>query len=418
MFSKVFNINYNRNLYILLLLVILFQLTALKYIWGINHLSRLINGSLFIILLYFSMKAVLTGKYHRRIWLLYIFPGIFISFGILFNIFLNSLDGRQAFSFLGEIMPWLVYLSVPYWMNKFHYPLKQLWYIFYVFMFLASLIGVCDYFLTFSGLNYLHHVMTSGGPFVSSLFCLYYQLQDGSLHGRLYSVFLEPGTFAMYLLPAMAYAFFYKRYFSLILFILAMFLTRSLGGLIGGILLLISLGLWQSGSKKKFVVVGMLLLLFLGWIGGAGNYLQRQYYHRVKSRTDRIFALEQGFSDLPKMIQIQPFGAKLYGSTAEQKENNEFYTGYTFTPMNNFRFGGVFALLGYCLVLFVSLGVLVSSRNRDSLSLEDRTVLSSIFPLFSFVIQRICLWDSAIFALLFAPVVLKLLINARQASRK
>ena len=101
--------------------------------------------------------------------------------------------------------------------------------------------------------------------------------------------------------------------------------------------------------------------------------------------------------------------------STEQAISNPAYIGSNFTPGNAFNLGGILSFLGYLAVLFVSLWYAIMSLFRKGLSLDEQSAVVSIFFLFPFIFQRGVAWDSSIFALLFAPFIIKFLRAQRKS---
>ncbi|MCF6768116.1 hypothetical protein L3V86_07060 [Thiotrichales bacterium 19S11-10] len=390
-----------KALYIFLLLVFIFQMTALKYIWGLEFISRAVNMLLLLIFMYFSFISLLQGAYPRRIWILYILPGVLIVLGMSINIAWNVLGDFSNLSFFGLIIPWVAYLAVPYWHDKYTslYPVEGLWNIYYLLMFVVSVIAIIDYYLTFNGLNYTHRILTSGGYFVASLFSLYYQLPDGQLHYRMYGVFMEPGTFGMFLLPAVFYAFYYKKYLPLMIFAIAIYMINSLGVYVS-LLLAIVLVLFIRGIKNWLYLIVLILLGFCS-IYFVMSFTMHMLAHKQLSLGVRVDVLNNFFKYISHLMLIYPLGAPLKNN---MQYLNGIYVGSTFSVFNSFITGGIFAIIGYIMCLCVTLCYAIVSLFTDATKTE-RMAFTSIVAIFPFVFQRSSLWDSALFAIMFAPSV-------------
>ena len=399
----------NKAIYITFWLVIVFQLTALKFMWDMTSVARCVNAVLFIVLLYLLFAKSLTGKYSTGIWVQYMLPGLLLTFGILLNIVLNIHQSHslRVLAYLGFIFPWLCYLIIPYWMKRCEYPLERIWRFFYLFMLWGTTLSLIDYFLSFHGMNYLREINTSGGPFISGPFAIYWPLKDGSLYDRMQGIFLEPGTLAMWLLPAVAYAFFHKKYYSIILFIVALYLIRSLGGWISFIVLIFFMQFFVK-VRHKWIYIFLIFCIMFSVILALGSIqlLEKNYYLKDKSRSVRVENIIQGVELLPNMLINRPLGLKLESTTKKMEADNKYYVGSNFMPVYSFVIGGILAFIGYLYILYYSLYSTMRALYKKHLSQIDKVVYSSLIPLFLFIIQRSSLWDSALFAFLFSPALI------------
>ena len=94
-------------------LVILFQLTNLKYIWGLEGIARLANLSLLLVLSIYAIGSLALKTFDRRVWLFYVVPGLFVLVGMLVNIVRNMAADGAVLSYFGLMLPWAAYLTVP-----------------------------------------------------------------------------------------------------------------------------------------------------------------------------------------------------------------------------------------------------------------------------------------------------------------
>jgi hypothetical protein len=95
-----FKIKLSHFVIFLLWVVLIFQFTVLRYIWGVELLGRTMN---FLMLGIFSLVAlisVLTFRFNRSTWIFYIIPSLCIFLGMFFNISVNVLQNFQLFLLL------------------------------------------------------------------------------------------------------------------------------------------------------------------------------------------------------------------------------------------------------------------------------------------------------------------------------
>lgn len=383
---------------------VLFQITAYKYIWGIEWVSRLLNIAMIIMFSGYAVYALNKFKYNKNVFIFYIIPGFLVYIGFFVNISIESIFNINVINQYGALLPWAVYLVIPGLVKLGKLDVSSLWLYFNYFMLATVLISIAEYFLLFAGLIAPRPIVTSGGPFLAGYFSMLYEVKPGEFHDRFYASFLEPGTLAMFLLPVMAYAFLHRKYFSLIVFCLAMYMARSLGGFIGVAMLIPLLVYFRMNKGTLLRIAFSFFSIFLVGTFFAGDLIE-SYEGRANSREIREKNVSGTLKNLPNLIMNYPFGLPLTEST-EQAQQNELFTGSNFTPGNAFNYGGILSFVGYVAILFVSLGYAIISLFRKSLTLDEKTAVVSIFILIPFIFQRNVVWDSPVFALLFAPFVI------------
>ena len=120
--------------------------------------------------------------------------------------------------------------------------------------------------------------------------------------------------------------------------------------------------------------------------------------------------------NLPALLVRFPLGFELALET-ETAQRSEFYYGANFAPGNYLRRGGVVAFIGYLLCLGVSCGIALASLLRADLSRHEKIVFTSILVLLPFAVQRTVIWDTALFAFLLAPSLLRVLGSPGRSGR-
>jgi len=201
-----------------------------------------------------------------------------------------------------------------------------------------------------------------------------------------------------------------KKYIGLVVFIMGLYLSHSLGGMIG-VAMIIPLLLFLSTNKRRMPLVIPAFVLILSSSVIVISYMDvftLAYENKDLSRTVRTDNIRDTINNLPTMLINIPMGIKLAeGSISASK--SEYYYGANFTPGNALQMGGISAFLGYLAVLFVSLVAAFLSIIRKNLSLDEKVVFTSLIVLFPFIFQRTVVWDSALFAFLFAPSIIRFL---------
>lgn len=408
MTKSLYYLRQNKNSRIVLfafLATILFQITAYKFIWGVEVLSRIVN---LIVLIFFSgygFYTLATLKFNKNIFYFYVVPGLFVYIGMFFNTANSAIGNSNVLNQFGLLLPWAIYLAVPALLKSGKLNVYSLWRYFYYFILATILTGILEYFLIFSDFIKPRPIVTSGGQFLAGSFSMLYAIETGELHYRFYASFMEPGTLAMFLLPAMAYAFLHRKYISLSIFVTGLILSDSLGGFIGAAMLVPILAYYGGSNKSRVAsLIAAFASMFLMVALFYGNFSE-SYENKQNSRIVREENLSGTFTNLQASILNYPMGFPLTEST-ELAQQNILYSGSNFSPGNAFMQGGIFAFLGYITVLIASLWYALTMAFRKGLSIDEQVTVVSIFCLMPFIFQRTVVWDSSIFALLFAPFII------------
>ena len=388
-------------------ITVIFQITAYKSIWNLEWASRLLNTTVLIIFSTYAYNALLKYKFKGNVVGFYIIPGFLVYIGFCINISIGSISNPNIMNKFGLLIPWAIYLAVPGLIRSGKLDVSKLWLYFNYFMLATVSLSVFEYYLLFSGIIAPRQIVASGMPFLSGYFSMLYELETGEPHYRFYASFSEPGTLAMFLLPAMAYASLHRKFFSLVIYIGALYLSDSLGGFIGAAMLIVLYVYFRFNSRPLLAVVYCLLLASTIAIIFSTELFKR-YEEKELSATVREENAVAAVSGLPDKLLKYPFGLPITEST-EEAERNKYYAGSNFTPGNAFDLGGILSLVGYLPVLFVSFWYAMTSLFRKYLSLDEQAAVVSIFCLLPFIFQRTVVWDSSVFALLFAPYVIAFL---------
>ena len=385
---------------LLLFIVLVFQLSILPDTLGIKPLGRVFNALALAAFLGLAVIAFARG-HMGRVAGLYVVPVLLVVVGISINVARNlSVESLGAAS---ALLPWLAALSVPFMRSL---DTEQAWRIFYRFMLAASIVSALEYAAVFGGLFTPGAVHTDRGDFLKGVISLFYGLDDGSIHYRMYGIFAEPGTYAMYLLPAIAYAFVYRKWWALPVFIGCFYLTDSLGGYLSLVVLVVSYLFWRSRRRS----VGLLVVAVVAFVGAytllgnfSGQYEQKQASRIVREENVTLFR-----DNFANIILSSPFGLPLTGKSMSELANvNINYIGSNFEIYTVFVRGGILALLGYTIFL-----VWVAWRSVRFLfsGHRDRTLVCALVTLpalLLFVAQRETIFASALFAFLYAQPLLR-----------
>ncbi|MBA3656427.1 MAG: hypothetical protein H0W69_03640 [Gemmatimonadaceae bacterium] len=383
----------------LMLASLVFQTTVLPDTLDIHSISRVANLVIMVVFFALSLRVFLRGRM-RKLPLFYFAPIALILVAYSINI-LRSLS-VETIGYVAGLLPWLAGLSVPFLKS---YSLDDSWKLFFRFMVFFSVIALIEFAALFAGQLAPSLIVTDRGEFVKGYMTLFHGLEDGTVYYKMYGVFPEPGTFAMLLLPAFAYALVYWKPWAMALFGVCLYFTNSLGGEFS---LVILLALYAY-RKARGGIAGPLILSALGTAAVyflfplfAATYAMKGDSAAVREANVSMF--KQGFLTV---LQQHPFGFPLSGSSFSALQDvSTGYLGSNFEPYTVFVTGGVLAFLMYCIYF-----IWVSSRSIRYLLGPDRDQLYtcaflSLPPLLIFVWQRNTLLTSTLFAFLFAmPVV-------------
>ena len=308
---------------------------------------------------------------------------------------------------LGLLIPWVVFLAIPTLLKNNNLNVFSLWRYFNYFMLTTVSLSIFEYLLLFNGVINPRPIITTGGPFVAGYFSMLNAIESGELHYRFYACFMEPGTLAMFLLPVISYSFMYRKYLTLFVYLIALYLTDSLGGFIS---MLILMPLLVYFKFKKNGVLAVIFLFFVSFfvVPVYIDDLIYRYEEKNLSATEREDSTFSFISNFPSLIFDYPFGLPLKENSNENF-SNPAYKGANFTIGNAYYLGGILSFLGYIAVLFLSIWYAIVGLFRKHLSLDEQVVVISTFCLLPFIFQRSVIWDSSLFSLLFAPFLIEFL---------
>jgi hypothetical protein len=388
-------------------IVMAFQVTILSTTLQIELLGRLANV---LTLGIFGLCAlgVLVRKHSERVLFFYCFPMLLLVTGYSVNILRSG--HIEAMSHVGLLLPWLAALSVPF-MRGFDW--RRFWKFYYVFMLAVSMIGLLEYAAVFFGWISPTTIETDKGSFLKGFATIFFELDNKEANNRMYGVFWEPGTYAMHLLPAMIYGMVQRRFFGLLVFATCLVLTGSLGGFLGLGIMLAVLCYWnawqRSASAAMWVIsLGVLVLLIVGPF--AYDYGMTLYQEKGVSATAREDNLSVFFLRFWDIVFEAPLGMDLSGEALSAFEGgDQIYAGSNFAIGNALTLGGLMAMLGY--VLFLATNVFCWLQGL-LLRRQDRLVACVIvsFPaMLTFAVQRMTVFDSALYSFLYAAPMLALL---------
>jgi hypothetical protein len=373
-----------------------------------------LNVAVLIYFAAFAARYCILNSLQPHIWLTYVFPSFLIIIGFLLNIF-RSVD-FESFGYFGSLIPWFAFLSVPFLIRDSG---LDMWRYYYYFMLFATVIGLLEQGLIFYGLLIPTQIDTDLGPFSKGVLTIFHQGMVDGISDRLYSIFAEPGTYAMFLLPAIVYALVVRKYSALFLFGVALYLTASLGGYIG-VVVIILIYLFRLLIKFKFplatsilitIVVAFITSLFLL------EPLSEMYSHKREGsiiafelsgwRTREDIVIESA-RRMTELIMEYPIGYELAGggkSLSAIEDPN--YLGSNFAFYSALVFGGGLSLLGYVIVTMVTFYCTLASLVKRNLDIVQTCAFVSFPALLLFCFQREVVMDTPVFAFLFGPSLLR-----------
>jgi hypothetical protein len=314
----------------------------------------------------------------------------------------------------GKLLPWVGALTIPF-LKK--HDIAKSWKIFYIFMFWSVLISLLEYFAIFGGLLTSTLIETDRGIFLKGVFSILHSLDGGVPYFRFYGVFAEPGTTAMFIIPALVYALIHSKMMAIGIFLLAMAMTFSLGGYFSLIVTFYLFFSWQFG-KSKYMALGKVVLTLLVAVFCliSFNELSRLYEKKATSASVREDNVGNFFGNFGDILIDKPFGFILEGkSLSELDKGNEYYVGSNFSFFVAFAKGGVLGLFGYALFFVTNITVLMKYylHGHD----PDKIIACAMLSLPALLIycfQRPTILESMLFSFLFATPLLRVMLRRRK----
>lgn len=385
--------------------VIFFQSTMLKFIWSLESFSRIYNSLVLVISLFFVAHVLMSKNFSKEVWKQYLLPGFFVFIGMTLNILISAISNLNLLAQLGLTLPWLIFLIIPFLKQKNMINVFSLWKITYYFMLIFVTLGLIDYYFIFILGGAAEIVKTPYGFFYLGKFSIFHATLNGP-HHRFYSCFAEPGSLAMLLLPFIAYAYFYKKYIGLVIFLIGFYFTYSLGGYIG--LLSICVLIYLYKTKRKNILLSLIstTIILGGTYGYISSSISTAYQKKDNSATEREESFSKGILGLPLLIVKYPFGMPLAETTEGLRESSD-YTGSNFIPLVYFQSGGLISLMGYILILIMSIRFAFKIfLSKKEYRIEYVVAACTFITMIPFLLQRTTIWESSLFGLLYAPLIL------------
>jgi hypothetical protein len=386
--------------------IALFQLTELRYIWGITGVSRFYNIFFVLIFSIYIIFNIYTKRLNSNVWFYYMLPGILIFSGYFINITMNTLREQSLAIHYGSLVPWLTYLAVPFLLKDNIINAKSLLRYYYYLTLLIATLGLLDYFLYFNGFINLQALDHPQGRFLTGWFSIFHMLEEGVAYYRFYASMGEPGNLAMILLPSVIYSIIYKRYLGVFIFIFSIYLSASLGGFIGiGMAIFLLLIVFFRKSYFLFFVSIFSLILILSVVLSNWNKIYSVYEEKGNSRITRELNVVNSIKNLPSILINNPLGINF--SINYSENTSEDYYGSNFMPLNAIYKGGIFAGIGYIIIINIFFLTATSCFFRKKRSREDITSSLSIIVILPFIVQRHALLETSMLILVLTPFIIK-----------
>jgi hypothetical protein len=395
--------------------VITCQFTMLPDALGLGVLSRLANAATLVLFLAGAI-LVMVSRHDERVAAFYVLPAVLVTIGFIVNVV--RAGSADSLGHLGLVIPWVAMLSVPFVRGL---DWTRYWKYFHHFMFWASVVALVEYAAVFVNLLTPSEIETRHGAFMKGVFTIFHGLDTGEIHLRLYGVFAEPGTYAMYLLPAIAYALMMRKPIAVIVYLICLACTRSLGGYFGLALLAIPMLVWmmrgrQTGLATSIVLVGMTALAFLGGI--IFDAVSNVYLARGVSATVRETSFLDFTTQFLPALAAHPFGFELKNEAFSALQDQEYYFGSNFAVATAAVTGGVLSFIGYVSFVVVNMVAWLKAFFQRHATGVEAVALLSLPALLSFIVQRTTMLETALNAYLFAPMLLEILRDRWMAPEK
>ena len=356
----------------------------------------------------YAIYSLFILKTSKRVWFCYILPAWLIAFGLVINFSINYLTNHVLIGHLGFILPWSLLLIIHTIVDREELDPKILWKYSYNLMLVIVLLGLFDYYLIYFLGSSAKVLNTPYGVFLAGKFSILHMLEDGAPHFRFYAAFAEAGSLGMMLLPFIVYSFLYKKYIGMIILGLGLYFSSSLGANISLVLLFTLLFLTKQKSRKNYFLLYvktffLVTLIILKII----PFFAEEIEKKDGSRITREESFKTGINNISEIFINNSFGLELANST-RKSEMNSLYSGSNFIPIIYLMKGGILSFIGYCIIIYFSIydsiRILVSTRNIKKI---DYIVALSLLSLAPFLVQRMTLWETPLFALLYFPTLLK-----------
>ena len=363
------------------------------------------------------MLNIGVRRLSNNVWIYYMLPGLLVYIGYFVNITINTFRDQSLAIHYGSLIPWVVYLSVPFLLKDNIINTKNLLRYYYFATLLITTLGLFDYFLYFNGLINLQVLTHSNGMFLSGWFSILHLLDDGAGHYRFYASMGEAGNLGMILIPSLIYSVIYKRYLGASVLTLGIYLTNSLGAFIsGGLVIFLWLILLYRKNKFSIFIPLFSSVLIISTVAINWDEIYNSYETKGNARIVREENVVNAISELPSILVSNPLGLNFSINYSENTDKN--YYGSNFMFLNAIYNGGLVAGIGYMIIMITFFLISLSTFFRKYISSEDIIYTLSILSLIPFSVQRTSLLETSMLMLVIAPFIIKYLGSYNKKSDK
>ena len=393
--------------YIIFIFFLLFYEMYFDHMLGVGNYTKIIKLLIIIILSYFSLKSFFL-KLSKEVIRYYIFPIILYLIGFISSHSLSIVSDLSLLNQLGSIIPWLSSLSIPYLLSKIdnrEFILKT-WSIYNNVIFICISFSLIEYFLAASGRISLRPITIQGNNFFTALTNIFYVLESGEIHLRYYGAFIEPGTTAMMILPALVYTLVKRKYIFSITYIIAIFNTGSLGGIVA-LAIITPLYVFYNfrNTLLRYTLIFTLILTSLVFSKNIFTFYVDRFESKGLSTTVRILNITKPLENIDLLIKNYPLGIDKVDPSIRNK--TKLWFGNNFSPLRAFYAGGLFSLLGFLIFLFTIYSSIFRQLLTNNINSNySQVIVISLIALFPFNLQRIPIEATTVFSFLFAPYIL------------
>ena len=389
---------------IILVSGLIFQISVIPETLNLKVLGRVINILVLFVLLILFIYAIHLKKY-TQVTIFYVIPVSLVLFGYFLNL-LRSMD-INSLRYTYILLPWLAAIAIPFDASL---NTEKAWNIFYIFILITTTISLIEYCAIFYGLLVPSIIETDRGSFLKGVISLLHKIKDDEPYYRFYGVFGEPGTAAMFLSVALTYALVFSKKLAALVFIIALYLTDSLGGYLGFFITMTLFILWKVNELhysllKKMVIICSIVLI--GFI--FSNYFYTRFLIKQETasmteniREDNIVNFINNFSNV---LTNYPLGYEL-----NNLESNKDYYGSNLMCYVAFVQGGLLAFVGYCWFFLI---ISILSVRYYFLRHNPNKIIACAFislpPMLTFAFQRTTIIECILFAFLFAVPLIEMI---------
>ncbi len=418
----------NVTFLIVFVLLVVFDLTVYKFIWGIEAISRIANLFILILFTVFSAICISTMKMPIKIWIFIIFPALLMFFSTFINVSRFAYQDTSIISFYGTLLPIVSLLSVPFLMKLNVINTEKIYSYYYKAILIIVSISLIEYSLIFTGYLTPTLITTSGGNFLAANFSILFDLEDNIFNEtdfslNFYAAIIESGTLAMLILPALIYAIYKKLFIGFLILLLSIFATNSLGGFMSlAVFALIypyieTRLVQQKPKTGKSIFIFIYILVLISLSGIVISFLIDYYNTKfltagpttseATSGSTRINNIIMLFSNLPTILIENPIGYTL--STDSNKILSGSFYGFNIGLGISIYNGGFLSLLGYVMLTLTFVTASIRTLVRKNIDINKIIASTSLLVLFPFFVQRGSVFETSILILLTTPFVVEFL---------